>query len=124
MPKPLTIECFICGLKIAETHPHCGEGWDLCERCRAKIVDSRCQDIPAYCPHCRKDLGEKEYMGTYTMPGDATHGPGKFWTFKCGCGEWSRCHESPNKTVSEALKELAEQREILKKMEKDEREGD
>ena len=116
MTTPMTIECFICGLKIPETHPTCGEGWDICESCRAMIVDSRCQDIPLYCPDCRKELSESHYVGTYTLPGDATHAPGKFWVFKCGCRSWSRCHESPDKTFVEAMKEVAEQREALKEL--------
>lgn len=108
----LNVECSICDTVVKDTHPTCGEGWDVCESCRAKIVDSVCQDIPLYCRYCHQPLNDKDYMGTYNLMGDATHLPGKFWVFKCGkCSSWSRCHMSTELSFTAAIAEIKKQRE-------------
>ena len=123
MTSPVRIPSTMCGIIIPETHQTLGVGWDLCEDCRAQIVDCPCQDIPLYCQHCKEGLEEQDYMGDYLLQGDATHSPGMFWVFKhskCHC--WSKCHESPDKPFMEVIKEVMEQRETI--TEKAEHEGD
>ena len=112
MTTPVKIPCVVCGTVIPETHPTCGDGWDICESCRGEIVDSPCQDIPLYCQCCHQPVGGRDYMGAYTMPGDSTHAPGRFWVFRCQrCKRWSRCHESTEKTLGETMAEVEGQRE-------------
>ncbi len=107
----MKISCAHCDLMIKDTHPTCGEGWDLCETCRDKIMDSVCQDIPLYCQHCRAPLDDRNYVGHFHMIGDSTHAPGEFWVFKChSCSGWSRCHKSEEKSFAEAIEEVKEQR--------------
>jgi len=115
-------ECTICGAIIPDTHPTCGEGWDVCESCKEGICDAVCADIPFYCPHCYKDLTDKDFIGEWELPGDALHAPGKFWVFQhtdntC-CEKWSRCHVSTENSFVEAWKEIKEQRETMANEEK------
>lgn len=112
----MKVRCAHCDLMIPDTHPTCGEGWDLCETCRAGIVDSVCQDIPLYCQHCKSPLDDKDYVGAYTLVGDFMHNPGEYWVFQCGkCRAWNRCHKSTEHSFAEAIAEVKEQRESLAK---------
>ena len=112
------IECR-CGELIKETHPTCGEGWNLCETCKNNIIESICQDIPFYCQHCHKPLTDKDYIGDFNLVGDPIHMPGPYWVFKhisnIHCERWSRCHSSEKKFI-DAYKEIAEQRETMEEL--------
>ena len=109
----MNVNCAHCDIRIIDVHPTLGEGWDLCETCRAGIVDSVCQDIPLYCQHCHKPLDDKHYAGKFHLIGDSTHTPGEFWVFQCdACNKWSRCHKSEEKSFAQAIEEVKEQRKM------------
>ena len=106
----MNTDCPLCGELVKDVNPTLGEGWDHCSSCREKIVDSLCQDIPLYCMHCKNPLHLSDFIGTYSMTGDAIHTPGKYWVFQHSkCNKWSRCHPGES-SIEKTFAEVEDQR--------------
>jgi len=109
----MNVDCPLCETMVKDVNPTLGDGWDHCEKCREKIVDSPCQDIPLYCPQCKGPLHLSDYVGEYLMVGNSTHAPGKFWVFEHKkCRKFSRCHPG-SLSIEKTFEEVEAQRELL-----------